>query len=458
MTGIAGNTGPTRTRPNIVFILADDINRDTWGVYGSKDCKTPNIDRLAQDGIRFNRAYCTIAMCAPFRQELYTGRNPWRTGTLANHSTSTPETKSIAHYLGDIGYRVSLIGKTHIGPRKCYPFEYIKDGGTETDNNDLYIKSAQTIMNASAKKKQPFCMFIASSDGHGPYTTGDPSAYDPDTLTIPPYWLDTPELRRGLVAYYAEITNFDNLVGRMRHELEKNGLWENTILMVCSEQGTGFPFAKWTCYDNGLHTGLVAHWPGISKPGQTVDELISIADITPTLVEAAGGKLTDSDSDGKSFLDLLKGKQQKLHDYVFGAFTNCNILGNEDRIYPIRVIRNKRFTLIYNPNHEQLTSNITLDGALNMLQNPEAMGNGVAESWVARSREDDSAKPWVHKLHHRPEYELYDRDTDPYELTNLADNPEHRVVLTELKSQLKTKLKALGDADPIQTEQSLVQK
>ena len=90
-------------RPNIVFLLADDVNRDTWGVYGNKDCKTPNIDRLAKDGMTFDRAYCSVAMCAPFRQELYSGRSPWRTRTLANHSKSTADTKSIPHYLKQIG-------------------------------------------------------------------------------------------------------------------------------------------------------------------------------------------------------------------------------------------------------------------------------------------------------------------------------------------------------------------
>ena len=112
---------------NVVFILADDMGRDTWGVYGSKDCKTPNIDRLAKGGTRFERAYCTVAMCAPFRQELYSGRSPWRTGTLPNHSKSAPGTQSIPHYLKPLGYRVALLGKSHVGPKECYPFERLGD-------------------------------------------------------------------------------------------------------------------------------------------------------------------------------------------------------------------------------------------------------------------------------------------------------------------------------------------
>ena len=119
-------------KPNIVFLLADDMNRDTWGVYGSKDCKTPNIDKLASEGVTFDRAYCSVAMCAPFRQELYSGRSPWRTGTLANHSKSNNETKSIPHYLKKLGYRVALSGKSHVGPASAYPFEKVKGNTNQT--------------------------------------------------------------------------------------------------------------------------------------------------------------------------------------------------------------------------------------------------------------------------------------------------------------------------------------
>ena len=368
-------------RPNIVFILADDMGRDTWGVYGSVDCKTPNIDRLASEGMRFDRVYCSVAMCAPFRQELYSGRSPWRTGTLSNHSTSRPDTQSIPHYLKPLGYRVALVGKSHVGPKARYPFEYFPGNQKKSqDPNPGCLNDARKFMDSCAQEGKPFCLFIASDDSHGPFTTGDRAAYDAESLTIPPYWLDTPVLRRELVKYYAEIANFDQLVGQMREELDKRGLWGNTIFMICSEQGTQLPFAKWSCYDNGLRSGLIVRWAGVTRPGSVAEELVSIADITPTLVEAAGGRLKPGDCDGKSFLKMLEGKAQVLHSHVFGAFSNCNIIGSRQRIYPIRVIRNKSFTLIYNPNHESQTSNVTLDKALAMLNAPGRGGNDVASS------------------------------------------------------------------------------
>ena len=442
-------------KPNIVFLLADDMNRDTWGVYGSKDCKTPNIDKLAKDGVTFNRAYCTVAMCAPFRQELYSGRSPWRTGTLANHSKSHPDTKSIPHYLKPLGYRVALIGKTHVGPSQAYPFEYLKSG----KDNEAFTSTANKFIDDCAKENKPFCLFIASHDGHAPFTTGDPSQYDADKLTIPPYWLDTPVLRENLVKYYAEITNFDKLVGQVRKSLEEKGLWDKTIFAVCSEQGVQFPFAKWTCYDNGLHTGMVMSWPGVIKAGSAIDELITTADVTPTFVDAAGGSLKEGDIDGKSFLKNLKGEKNVINDYVYGAFTNCNIIDNRERIYPIRVIRNKDFSLIYNPNHKSLTSNVTLTEVMVKLHGAEKskMREGApAASWLALKGSSEKADYLINKLNNRPEFEFYNRKNDPYELKNEINNPEYRAVVEELKKALMTKLNKLGDSDPIATEKTLV--
>jgi N-sulfoglucosamine sulfohydrolase len=441
-------------KPNIVFLLADDMSRDTWGLYGSKDCRTPNIDKLAKVGVTFNKAYCSVAMCSPFRQELYSGRSPWRTGTLANHSKSTAGTKSIPHYLKPLGYRVALTGKSHIGPTQAYPFEILKGG----KGNAGFVATAKKFFDECKQSKTPFCLFIASHDGHAPFTTGDRSMYDKDKLTVPPYWLDTPIMRESLVQYYAEITNFDKLVGEIRGALEKKGLWGNTIFVVCSEQGVQFPFAKWTCYDNGLHTGLVMSWPGVIKADSKVDSLISISDITPTLVDAAGGVLKKGDVDGKSFLKTLKGEKQVLHDYVYGAFTNCNILSNKDRIFPIRVIRNKEFSLIYNPNHKKLTSNLTLSGVMQELHGIESSSrkDGPAVSWLALKGSSEKANVLIEKLNKRSQFELYKLTSDPYELKDEIDNPEYREVVEKMKKALMAKLQSLGDLDPIATEKSLV--
>jgi len=445
-------------KQNVVFILADDMSRDTWGAYGGKDCKTPNIDQLARDGTRFDRAYCTVAMCAPFRQELYSGRSPWRTGTLPNHSKSVSGTKSIVHYLNPLGYRVALLGKSHVGPNECYPFERLGEVSKKVDANPEIMDKAKGFLDDCEKKEDPFCLFIGSHDSHAPFTTGAPSAYDAKKITVPPYWIDTPELREVMIQYYAEITNFDRLVGMMRKELEKRNLWKNTIFMVCSEQGTQLPFAKWTCYDNGLHTGLVAHWPTLSIPGSVVEELVTTADITPTLVESLGGKLEKGDVDGKNFLHLLKGVEEPIHQYVYGAFTNCRIIDNRERIYPIRAIRDKRYSLIYNPNHKSITSNVTLTQDLNMIEDTQTKPKDLnpTGSWVAKPDKNKMEQALVHKLHNRDEFELYDLQKDPFEMKNLAGSPNHKKVQGRLKSALMAKLKELADSNPINTEKVFV--
>jgi len=445
-------------KPNFVFIFSDDVNRDCWGAYGNPDCKTPHIDKLAAEGMRFESVYCAVAMCAPFRQELYSGRTPWRTGTLPNHSTSKPDTRSLPHYLKPLGYRVGLIGKTHIGPKPAYPFDYLKDG-----DNEVYVKAAADYMDQSVVEKKNFCLFIASHDGHAPFTTGDPSQYPPDKLTVPPYWLDTPQTRESMSKHYAEVTNFDALVGQVRALLEEKGLLENTVLMICSEQGVQFPFAKWTCFDNGLHTALIARWPKRIKAGSVAPQLISLMDVTPTLVELAGGKLKPGDVDGKSFVSVLDGKPDAINDYVMGAFTNCNIIDNAKRIYPIRCIRDQRYTLIWCPKHEDITSNTTLTTALSMIdgggKGARADGKGggdLAASWVVRRGEDQRANFLVDRLFHRPEYALFDRSADPCEEKNLVEDPAHKETFERLKKELHARLAQLGDADPIATEKGLV--
>jgi len=443
----------------VVFILADDMGRDTWGAYGSKDCQAPNIDRLAKVGTRFDRAYCSVAMCAPFRQELYSGRSPWRTGTLPNHSKSVSGTQSIPHYLKPLGYRVALLGKSHVGPKECYPFEMLGDVSKKTDANPEILKRSRQFFDDCQKKGEPFCLFIASHDSHAPFTTGDQSAYNANKLSVPPYWVDTPELRKEMVKYYAEVTNFDSLVGRVRAELEKRNLWGRTILIVCSEQGTQLPFAKWTCYDNGLHIGLVLRWPGLSKEGGVVEELVSIADITPTLVQGLGGDLQEGDCDGKNIASLIRGNGEPVHQYVYGAFTNCRIMGNRDRIFPIRSIRDKRYSLIFNPNSkEEITSNITLSRALEILKSDHKKKANLdpAASWVTTANLTKMEKELVHKLHHRPKYELYDLLNDPFELVNLISDPKFKKVGHRLKQALHKKLGELRDADPVKTERKFL--
>lgn len=438
------------TPPNFVIVLGDDINRDNLGCYGGGvTCDTPQLDRLAKNGVRFDRAYTSVAMCAPFRQELYSGRTPWRTKSFLNHSHSTEDTKSLPHYLTPLGYRVALLGKSHIGPHKAYPFKYLGN----TDDNAVFFDKTKEFIETCRKENRPFCLVIASNDAHGPNTNGDASAYEPESLKIPPYWIDTLELRKSLPAYLAEVTNFDALVGMVRGYLDDSGLAKETVLFACTEQGSHFPFSKWSCYDNGLHTGLIAYAPGRILSGHVSDELFWMCDVAPTIVEMAGGTFAADAFDGKSQVANLTGPATRVHEYVFGAFTNKGIIGSKERIYPIRSVRDGRYSLIYSPMSSAVTSNVTIDEALGLLQQGATKRirkvKTVAGSWV---KSEGAEHPLVRRLHHRPEFALYDRQADPYELNDLSENPEYEPVLERLKSALFEFLEAKGDADPVKTE------
>ena len=162
-------------------------------------------------------------------------------------------------------------------------------------------------------------------------------------------------------------------------------------------------------------------------------------------------------------MKILKGEPQTSHDYVYGAFTNCNIIDNRERIYPISVILNKEYSLIYNPNHEGYTSNVTLSPVMTQLYPEErsvksksAHATREAATWIDLQGSSETADALIQKLNKRPEYELYRLSSDPHEIKNEIDNPEYQNVVAEMKKALMAKLSALGDADPILTEISLV--
>ena len=262
--------------PDIVIVLADDQTWNDSGCYGNPQVKTPNIDRLAAQGMRFTRAFTATAMCAPTRQQLYTGLFPVRNGAYPNHSKVKPGTRSMVHFLRDRGYRVGLSGKKHFGPAASFPFEMVPKG-----------RLGKFI---GGKKGEPYCLVVTSNSPHLPWTAGDASAYDPAEVRIPPKFIDTPQTRAALSRYYAEITDFDRELGECMAAVKQHGREEDTIFIYTSEQGAQFPGGKWTCYDMGLHVAMVVRWPRQVRAGSLSDAMVQYVDVVPTLLAAAGGQ------------------------------------------------------------------------------------------------------------------------------------------------------------------------
>ena len=298
----AADDDQKQTKPNFVFILADDCTYNQIGCYGGKNAATPNIDRLASEGMRFTRAYSAMAMCAPFRAELYTGLYPARNGVAWNHSSARPGTKSVCHYLKEQGYRVGISGKVHASPKSTFPFEVIK-GFPAGDGVRKFIEQDDD---------QPYCLFLCSHNAHAAWTTGDSSKFDQSKLHLAPVQLDTPAMREVMSRYLAEVEDLDRETGEILALVDSTGKKDDTLVMFSSEQGWALGFAKWTNWDLGVHTGLIARWPGRIKAGTVSDALVQMADVLPTFLEAAGSPPETGTFDGISFYRHLLSEKQPL--------------------------------------------------------------------------------------------------------------------------------------------------
>jgi N-sulfoglucosamine sulfohydrolase len=415
--------GAAESKPNLVFIIADDLTFRDIGCYGGQ-ALTPHIDKLAGQGIRMTRCFQAAPMCSPTRHNIYTGLYPVKSGAYPNHTFARDDVKSVVHYLRPLGYRVALSGKTHIGPKKVFPFEYSKGDGPD-------MAAIDKLMGECAANKTPFCLFVCSNEPHSPWDKGDASKYPPARIKLPPYYIDTPDLRKQFSKYLAEITFFDGQVGRVLDILEKRGVADNTLVMVVSEQGNSFPFAKWTLYDSGLQSAMIVRWPGHVKAATTSDAMVEYVDVLPTFIDVAGGSMP-AVLDGKSMLPVLTGKSDHLKDYVFGIQTSRGINEGPEH-FGRRSVRSVNYKLIHNLDPTARFFNV-------ICQTP------YFKEWEARAQAGDQrAAELVLRFHSPPEFELFDVIKDPLELHNLAGNPEYAPVIAGLKTQLALWMEQQGD-------------
>ena len=422
-------------RPNLVFIIADDCTYLDMGVYGGQ-AKTPALDRLASEGMKLSRCFQAAPMCSPTRHNIYTGIYPVKSGAWPNHTRVYPGTKSIAHYLGDAGYRVALSGKTHIGPKASFPFEYSGEFRSADPAEDDPYPKLKELLTDSKEKGTPFCLFACSNEPHTPYSKGDASAYEPTMLTLPPTFVDTPNTRREYAKYLAEITYFDSQCAALLRLLDEQNLASNTLVMVVSEQGSGFPFAKWTCYELGLTSGMIVRWPGNVAAGSKSNALVEYVDITPTFLEAAGLETSDT-MDGRSFLPVLLGNRSEHKQYTFGVQTTRGIgAGSEN--FGVRSAGTKTHRYIRNLNPTETFKNF--------VTRPGGDKADFWMSWIEKAKTGDAhALAMTKKYQHRPTEELYDVANDPHCLNNLIEDPRFVELKADLSTQLDIWMKSQGD-------------
>ena len=418
--------GTAAEKPNFLIILADDCTYNDLPLYGGQNAKTPNIDRLASQGLTFNQAYLSSAMCQPCRAELYSGQYPLRNGCTWNHSACRPETTGMPQHLGELGYRVGLAGKTHIRPKEVFPFETVSGFDPKCVRNPTQPHELGGISSfISRDEGQPFCLVVALVEPHIPWVMGDASQYPEKQLKLPPNIADTPQTRKEFAAYLAEVTYMDGQVGQILDTLEKSGQADNTLVLFTSEQGSQFPGCKWTNWNTGLHTALVARWPGQVPVGKRTDALVQYADILPTFMDLAGQSCHGSQYDGTSFKDVLLGKTHKHRQFAYGMHNNIP----EGPPYPIRSVTNGQYRYIRN----LLPDNLYIE---KHLMGPGKLNNPYWHTWVAESWRQPRTYELVQRYQNRPPEQLYHTNADPYEMDNLAGSQKHTALQKQLSQAL----------------------
>ena len=417
-------------KPHVVLFISDDHSWHDVGAYGATDVRTPNLDKLATGGMKFDYALAASPTCSPSRAAMFTGLYPMRNGAHANHSLIREGVKTLPHYMKALGYRVVLAGKTHIGPREQFAFEYLKGSNVMPPGKkhvlwtDLNTNAIDALLKSHEKDK-PLCLIVASHSPHVYWP--DQKDYDPKKINLPPYLLDTPETRAARAKYYGDVTHMDVQLGEVRASLERHGYAPNTLFMFTADQGAQFPFGKWNLYDAGIRVPLLVAWPGKVKAGATTAAMVSLIDLLPTMMEAAGATppSSPSDIDAKSFMPVLRGEADRHREATFAVHT-----GDQDmNRTPMRSIRTERFKYIANLKPETKYTTHISDS-----KGPD--GRDYWSSWERRAKTDERAAAAIERYRQRPAEELYDVANDPYELKNLAADPAHASTLAELREKL----------------------
>jgi len=431
---------------NYLILLADDISASTLGCYRSLNPHTsPQIDKLAGEGVRFTNMFVSEAMCAPARAELYTGLQPERNGCNRNHLPTNVGTKSVVHYLKALGYRTGLAGKRHFSPQSVYPFESVKGFDPKCATRDPHPDNWEDVEKFMTRDSdEPFCLFICSVHAHAPWNAGDSSLWELNELKLPAHLVDNATTRHYYREMLAEVRLFDDQVGTAYALLKKHKLDENTVLIVLDENGVGMPGGKWTTYDWGVRSACVMKWPESYQANFKTDAIAQYCDILPTLIDGAGGTVP-SDLDGRSLLPLIKGETQAHREQAYFMFNN-----RDDRKvgphFSSRAVTDGQYKLIWNLTPENMYGVAAISGIDFGKHNRGSDVPKIYGSWLDSMQEGDAhAAEMIKRYRVRPEYQLFDLNKDRWEMNNLADNPEHQPRLQQLKAGISAWMKQQGD-------------
>ena len=426
---------------NILMLVADDLNYNSIGCFGCPvDDVTPNLDKLASEGICFDNAHVSIAVCQPSRECLLTGVYPHKNGAPGFMPISD-DIPTLTEVLHDNGYYNGIIGKLkHAAPMSKFAWDYASKMMEPASNYgrspELYRKRSKDFFEIAKKEGKPFFLMANTHDPHRPFAGSDDEVnkfygyhiyadrfYKPEEAWVPPFLPDLPDVRKELSQYYSSVHRGDQSMGAVLDTLKEAGLEEETLVIFMSDNGMAFPFAKANCYLNSTKTPFIAKWPNHIKAGSRNDkDMISGVDFTPTILEACGlnGALK---TDGKSYLPLLLGEEQ--HDrnpYVYTEF-NLTSAFNE---YPMRCVQNKKYGYIFN---------IWSDG--NKVYKNESQSGLTFKAMEKAGETDEKLNERVRFFQQRVPEEFYDFEKDPDALSNLIDDPEYKELVDQFRQVLK---------------------
>ncbi len=425
----AGNV-PSVTRPNILFIHCHDLGQHLH-CYGVETVRTPNLDALAGEGVRFRQSFCTAPQCSPSRASLFTGRYPHSTGVLGlTHADFAwdlyPDEKHLGQYLKEAGYETAGIGiihETRGGPKRC-GLDYYKRPARATQATDeavAYLEGRDT------SSDRPFYLQVGFIEPHRLSTGKDAdqgflgTELEADATLgtqIPGYLRDTEGTRTELAELQGSLHHVDTQVGRILDALQASGLADDTLVIFTTDHGIAMPRAKCSVYDPGIQVSLIIRWPNRDgwHGGRVIEPMIQNIDVVPTLLDVLGLQPAPS-LHGYSFAPLLDGRDYTERDTLFAEITY------HDYYDPRRCVRTKTHKLI-----------------ANFSSAPSFMD--PSQSWRPRS---DTVVPPNHALDYHKVLELFDLEADPWEQVNLAESPEHATVRDALLGKLMTHLRETDD-------------
>ncbi len=416
LPALAGNL------PDILVFLTDDLSVRDVGAYGATDVHTPAMDRLAREGMSFDRAFIVSPACAPSRAALLTGLTPAHNGAKANHTYKRDGVASLPPLLSALGYQTAAFGKVAHG----------KDAGRHGfDHTDRSLEAGRiAAWLAGRDPGRPVAVFVGTHAPHVPWPEAD--GYTADAVEIPPFHIDTPETRQFRARYYTDVSQADKDLADTRRVVEQ-ALGTDLLIAFSSDHGAQWPFGKWNLYEEGIRVPLMMAWPGHITPGSRSSAMVSWLDLLPTLIDLAGGKVPEG-LDGKSFASTLENPSTPQRSRIFTTHDN----DGRANVYPIRSVRTERWKYIRNLHPAWIHS--THSDRFRKLD-----AGAYFWSWEEEATRDSEAALILNRYRQRPGEELYDLEADPDELNNLAADSRHAGTLVQLRQELDQWMESQGD-------------